>query len=79
MAAPSEQPSTHVRLTILVVIVACLFVALFARLWFLQVINAPKAQAAAKNNGVELIYTPAPGGGSTTARAEPWLGRSTSR
>ena len=48
MAAPSEQPSTHVRLTILVVIVACLFVALFARLWFLQVINAPKAQAAAK-------------------------------
>jgi penicillin-binding protein 2 len=62
LAAPSEQSSTHVRLTILVVIVACLFVALFARLWFLQVINAPKAQAAAKNNGVELIYTPAPRG-----------------
>ena len=42
-----EQPSPQVRLTILLVVVACLFGALFARLWFLQVIDAPKAQAAA--------------------------------
>jgi penicillin-binding protein 2 len=57
-----EQPSLRVRLTILLVVVACLFGALFARLWFLQVIDAPKAQAAAANNGVRLIYTPAPRG-----------------
>ena len=57
-----EQPSPQVRLTILLVVVGCLFGALFARLWFLQVIDAPKAQAAAANNGVRLIYTPAPRG-----------------
>ncbi len=61
MSAP-EQPSIQVRLTILLVVVACLFAALFARLWFLQVMNAPKAQAAAANNGVRVIYTQAPRG-----------------
>jgi penicillin-binding protein 2 len=57
-----EQASPHVRLTILLVAVGCLFVALFARLWFLQVINSPNAQAAAADNGVRLIYTEAPRG-----------------
>jgi penicillin-binding protein 2 len=50
------------RLTILLVVVVCLFAALFARLWFLQVINAPKAQAVAADNGVEAVYTTAPRG-----------------
>lgn len=50
------------RLTILLVVVACLFAALFARLWFLQVVNAPNAQAAAQTNGIRLIYIPAPRG-----------------
>src|SRR5262249_13561124 len=57
-----EQASPQVRLTILLVVVACLFVALFARLWFLQVMNAPKAQAAAENNGIRLLYAAAPRG-----------------
>jgi penicillin-binding protein 2 len=61
MSSP-EQASPQVRLTILLVVVACLFAALFARLWFLQVMNAPKAQAAAANNGIRLIYTDAPRG-----------------
>ena len=61
MSAP-EQPSLQLRLTILLVVVACLFAALFARLWFLQVMNAPKAQAAAENNGIRLVYTQAPRG-----------------
>jgi penicillin-binding protein 2 len=61
LSAP-EQPSPQVRLTIILVVVACLFAALFARLWFLQVMNAPKAQAAAENNGVRLIYNQAPRG-----------------
>jgi len=61
MTSP-ERASPHVRMTILLITVGCLFVALFSRLWFLQVINAPKAQAAAADNGVRLIYTQAPRG-----------------
>jgi penicillin-binding protein 2 len=61
MSAPTSS-SPQLRLTILLVVVGCLFAALFARLWFLQVINAPNAQVAAANNGVEEIYTPAPRG-----------------
>ena len=58
----AEQSSPQVRLTILLVVVVCLFAALFARLWFLQVINAPKAQLAATDNGIRVIYTQAPRG-----------------
>ncbi|HUJ66063.1 MAG TPA: penicillin-binding protein 2 [Acidimicrobiales bacterium] len=61
MTSP-ERASPHVRMTILLVTVGCLFAALFSRLWFLQVINAPKAQAAAADNGVRVIYTQAPRG-----------------
>jgi penicillin-binding protein 2 len=50
------------RLTILAVVVFCLFASLFARLWYLQVINAPAAQAAAQSNGVRLVYEDAPRG-----------------
>jgi penicillin-binding protein 2 len=50
------------RLTILLVVVACLFAALLARLWFLQVVNGPTAQAVAQTNGIRLIYIPAPRG-----------------
>ena len=58
----ADNVSPQLRLTILLVVVACLFSALFARLWFLQVINAPTAQAVAADNGVRTIYTPAPRG-----------------
>jgi penicillin-binding protein 2 len=51
-----------VRLSILLVVVVCLFGALLARLWFLQVINAPRAQAVAQDNGVRVVYSPAPRG-----------------
>ena len=61
MSSP-EQASPQLRLTILLVVVLCLFGALFARLWFLQVMDAPKAQAAAANNGIRLVYAPAPRG-----------------
>lgn len=42
--------------------VACLFGALFARLWFLQVIEGPSAHLVAASNGIRLVYTPAPRG-----------------
>jgi penicillin-binding protein 2 len=54
-----EQTSSPLRLTILLVVVVSLFAALLARLWFLQVINAPQAQTVAANNGIRLIYIPA--------------------
>ncbi|HEY2301621.1 MAG TPA: hypothetical protein VGH66_06990, partial [Acidimicrobiales bacterium] len=62
MTTPDQPESAHVRLTILGVVVACLFAALFARLWYLQVISGTQAQAAAQNQGVRIVYTPAPRG-----------------
>lgn len=50
------------RLAVIAVVVACLFAALFARLWFLTVVNSPKAAAAAADRGIDTIYTPAPRG-----------------
>lgn len=44
------------------VVVACLFAALFARLWTLDIINAPSAQAAAASNAERTISLPAPRG-----------------
>jgi penicillin-binding protein 2 len=61
MSSP-ESAAPQVRLSILLVVVFCLFAALFARLWSLQVMDAPKAQAAAANNGVRVVYTQAPRG-----------------
>jgi penicillin-binding protein 2 len=50
------------RLTIIGLVTGCLFSALFARLWYLQVIAAPAAKAAATENGVRLVYELAPRG-----------------
>ena len=62
MTAPTTADATGMRLTIVGVVVVCLFASLFARLWYLQVINEPQAQAAAQNNGVRLVYEQAPRG-----------------
>jgi len=50
------------RMTALAVVVACLFGALFVRLWYLQVLDSNQFQVAAQQNGVRLVYTPAPRG-----------------
>jgi penicillin-binding protein 2 len=62
MTAPTAPETTRLRLTIVGVVVVCLFASLFARLWYLQVVNEPRAQAAAQNNGVRLVYDQAPRG-----------------
>ncbi|MBO0729860.1 MAG: hypothetical protein J2P57_11415, partial [Acidimicrobiaceae bacterium] len=62
MTAPSSQSSPQVRLVVLMISAGCLFAALLARLWFLQVVNAPSAQVAATNNGVRYVYNAAPRG-----------------
>ncbi|HET9117267.1 MAG TPA: penicillin-binding transpeptidase domain-containing protein, partial [Pseudonocardiaceae bacterium] len=52
----------EVRLKIIITVVGCLFAALLARLWDLQVMTASTAQAVAAGNGIRTIYTPAPRG-----------------
>jgi penicillin-binding protein 2 len=54
--------SSRLRLTVILIVVVSLFVALFARLWFLQVINAPSAQLAVQDQGIKYIYTQGPRG-----------------
>lgn len=62
MTSPPEPDTARIRLTVVLVAVMCLFGALLARLWFLQVINAPTAQVAAATNGVRIVYSQAPRG-----------------
>lgn len=51
--------SLRFRMTALGVVVACLFGALFVRLWYLQVLETSQFKVAAQQNGVQLVYTPA--------------------
>ena len=53
---------TQLRLQILGVVALSLFVALFARLWFLQILAAPQYQIAAESNRIRLVYEEAPRG-----------------
>jgi len=57
-----DLDTTRLRLTTLGVIVVCLFGALFARLWYLQVLDSGRFRLAAQANGVRLVYEPAPRG-----------------
>jgi penicillin-binding protein 2 len=60
VTAPTKNPdAARVRLTILAVIVLSLFATLFARLWYLQVINTSSFQVQAQNNSVAFVLTPA--------------------
>jgi penicillin-binding protein 2 len=60
---PAEPGSLRLRATAVLVVVACLFAALFGRLWFLQGVEAGTpavAQVAAQ--GIVTVYIPAPRG-----------------
>ena len=56
----AEQP--RFRLGVLGIVVVSLFAALFARLWYLQVMTAPAGAAQAYGNRVRLVYEEAPRG-----------------
>ncbi len=64
MTAPASPDAPRIRLTVLLIVVGCLFIALIARLWFLQVIHssAARKQLATSSSGLITIYTPAPRG-----------------
>src|SRR6056297_1482751 len=61
MTPPSEQ-SPALRLTFLTVLVTVLFIALFSRLWFLQVLAGERYVEAADTNRLRTVVTEAPRG-----------------
>ena len=54
--------NTRHRLGLLAVAALSLFGALFARLWFLQIVEGDTARAEASSNTTEVVITPAPRG-----------------
>jgi penicillin-binding protein 2 len=56
----SESP--RLRLAVMGVVVVSLFSALFARLWYLQVLDSRSFVAAATTNQIRLVYEDAPRG-----------------
>lgn len=61
-ASQEEAESTRLRLTFLTLLVVSLFVLLFARLWFLQVMAGERYSDLAAGNAVRTIATEAPRG-----------------
>lgn len=60
---PAEPSSLRLRAAAVLVVVACLFAALFGRLWFLQGVEAgTPAVAQVATQGVVTVYLPAPRG-----------------
>jgi penicillin-binding protein 2 len=61
-AAKKEIDRTKLRLSVLGVLVFAMFVGLFSRLWFLQVLAKDEFTRAARDNRVRLVYTEPPRG-----------------
>ena len=57
-----SNDSARLRLSIVGIVVVSLFSALFARLWYLQVMDTNTFQALATQNRVRTVYEPAPRG-----------------
>ncbi len=53
---------SRVRFGVVGIVAVSLFAALFARLWFLQVMTAPEYQVAAENNRIRVVQEEAPRG-----------------
>jgi len=67
----SSDASPLLRLTFLSVLVIGLFLALFARLWFLQVLTGDRYVALADTNRSQIVVTEAPRGDILTDDGEP--------
>lgn len=59
---PEQAESTRLRLTFLALLVASLFVLLFARLWYLQVMAGVEYASLAEGNAVQTVRLEAPRG-----------------
>src|SRR5688500_1876269 len=63
MTAPAQAPETaRLRLSIVGVIVICLFGAMFARLWYLQVMDAKELASKVVHHATRTVLEPAPRG-----------------
>ncbi len=69
-ASVDEAESTRLRLTFLALIVASLFVLLFARLWYLQVMAGAEYADLAEGNAVRTVSLEAPRGVLTDRHGE---------
>ena len=61
-AAKREIDKTKLRLSVLGILVFAMFVGLFSRLWFLQVLAKEEFVKQAKDNRVRFVYTEPPRG-----------------
>ncbi len=61
-ASPDETESTRLRLTFLTLLVVSLFVLLFSRLWFLQIMAGERFAELAEGNAVRTVSIEAPRG-----------------
>jgi penicillin-binding protein 2 len=69
---------SRLRLMVVQVMVLSLFVTLFARLWYIQVVGGAGYQAAAQDNAVRDIDIPAPRGLIVDAMGRPLVANRTS-
>jgi penicillin-binding protein 2 len=69
---------SRLRLVVIQVMVLSLFVTLFARLWYLQVVGGETYQAAAQENAVRDVEIPAPRGLIVDAEGRPLVANRTS-
>ena len=69
---------SRLRLIVVQVMVLSLFVTLFARLWYIQVVGGAGYQAAAQDNAVRDIDIPAPRGLIVDAMGRPLVANRTS-
>ena len=70
-SANDRSDSTALRLTFLAVLVVGLFVLLFARLWYLQIMAGEQYQVEASGNAVRTVVLDAPRGKITDRNGEP--------
>jgi penicillin-binding protein 2 len=75
----SENESPRLRLRILGIVALSLFGALFARLWFLQVMAAPEYRVEAQANRVRTVTEEAPRGRILDAKGRVIVDNRTSR
>ena len=69
---------SRLRLMVVQVMVLSLFITLFARLWYIQVVGGDGYQAAAQDNAVRDIDVPAPRGLIVDAMGRPLVANRTS-
>lgn len=72
------KSKSRLRLIVVQAMVLSLFVTLFARLWYIQVVSGDGYQAAAQDNAVRDIELPAPRGLIVDAQGRPLVANRTS-